>query len=343
MNVTKDRILIIAEAGVNHNGSITQAKKLIDTAAESGADYVKFQTFKAKKLVTDEARIAKYAIRNKVADSNQMKMLSRLELSESSHHILINHCNKRGIKFLSTAFDEESLKMLISMGIDKIKIPSGEITNLPYLRTAGRYGLPVILSSGMATMNEIKRAVSSIEKMGLNRSKICILQCTTEYPAPYDEVNLLAMQSISKELNLNVGYSDHTEGNEICIAATALGAKIIEKHFTLNRNLDGPDHAASIEPDELIKLVSSIRNTEKALGVKDKKAQKSEIKNIQLVRKSIHLKHFVPAGKKLSMDDFIMLRPGDGISPMDVDQYIGKKAAKNMPDRYKLNKTDVTH
>lgn len=335
------KIQIIAEAGVNHNGSLDHAFQLIDEAAKAGADFVKFQSFKAEKLVSKEAHIAEYARRNNVKDPRQIHMLKRLELDEAAHFALIDHCSKKDIKFLSTGFDEESLSMLVSLGIDHIKIPSGEITNLPYLISAAQFGLPIIISTGMATMHEIETAISHILQAGADKSQLTILHCTTEYPAPYEEINLLAMKTIEKRLNVAVGYSDHSDGIEVAIAAAALGATILEKHFTLDKTLDGPDHKASLEPNELASLVSSIRKIELALGDGVKFPQKSELKNMKIVRKSVHLKYDVSAGHELSEKDLVMLRPGDGISPMKRDELIGKKVLHSLHAHHKLRWEDL--
>src|SRR5688572_7905701 len=256
-----EKTLIIAEAGVNHNGSLEIAKKLIDAAAEAGADYVKFQTFKTEKLVSKSAKKADYQIVN-TGDENdsQFSMLKKLELSEQDHQALIEHSRQRHIRFLSTAFDLESLEFLNTLGMDLFKIPSGEITNLPYLKRIGKFGKPVILSTGMATMEEIKTAVEVLQSSGVKKTDICILHCNTEYPTPFSDVNLRAMLTISKQFNVSVGYSDHTVGIEVPVAAVALGARVIEKHFTLDRFLEGPDHLASLEPAELKQMVSAIRN-----------------------------------------------------------------------------------
>jgi len=321
------RTLIIAEAGVNHNGNIDLAKKLVDVAFEAGADYVKFQTFKAKNIVSPKAKKAGYQQLNMKSDGNsQLKMLQKLELSEASHIELIDYCNNKGIKFLSSAFDLESIKYLDDLGIDLFKIPSGEITNYPYLLSISKKNKPVVLSTGMSTIKEIQEAISILTNFSLDKKDITVLHCNTEYPTPMIDVNLKAMNSIGQQLNVKVGYSDHTLGIEISIAAVALGATVIEKHFTLDRNLQGPDHKASLEPIELKKMVESIRNIEQAIsGSGKKEPSASESKNISIARKSIHLKVSLKKGSVLSEEDIIPLRPGDGISAMQWKKVVGKK------------------
>lgn len=324
------RVLIIAEAGVNHNGDLETAKALIDTAAEAGADYVKFQTFNAKKLVSKTAKKASYQIQNtKEAEETQLKMLERLELGKEAHYLLRDHCASRGIKFLSTGFDPESLEFLNGFGIDLFKIPSGEITNLPYLRQVGRYGKPVILSTGMAEMSEVKEAIKALQLTGLEKEAITVLHCNTEYPTPFEHVNLLAMSSMKKELGLGVGYSDHTLGIEVPIAAVALGATVIEKHFTLSRQMEGPDHLASLEPGELKAMVAAIRNIENAMGDGIKAPSPSELKNKEVARKSIVAKRDILKGEVFTDENLSAKRPGTGISPMRWDQIIGTKALRD--------------
>jgi N,N'-diacetyllegionaminate synthase len=322
--------IIIAEAGVNHNGSIELAKKLIDVAVESGVDYVKFQTFKANKLVSRYAKKAEYQIINLQDGNNtQYEMLKKLELNEESHNILIDYCKKRNIGFLSTGFDIDSIDFLANVGIDFFKIPSGEITNKPYLEHIASKGLPIVLSTGMSTMNEIEDALRVINKMGVDSSQITLLHCNTEYPTPMRDVNLKAMLSLGSEFNTQIGYSDHTEGIEIPIAAVAMGATVIEKHFTLDRNMIGPDHKASIEPHELISMTSAIRNIEKALGDGVKRPSKSELKNIQIARKSIVAACDIKKGEKLTFSNLTTKRPGTGISPMKWDEVINSTASKD--------------
>jgi N,N'-diacetyllegionaminate synthase len=327
------RTIIIAEAGVNHNGDLELAKQLIDVAAKAGADYVKFQTFSADRMVSKSAPKAEYQQQVTDASETQYEMLKRLELSNEMHLNLIKHCEGKSIRFLSTGFDIESVDLLIELGIDLIKIPSGEITNLPYLRYIGSLGLPVILSTGMSTMDEIGNALTVLEVSGLSRSQITVLHCTTEYPTPMNEVNLRAIASIRNTFGVDVGYSDHTVGIEVSIAAVALGASVIEKHFTLDRSLPGPDHKASLEPPELIAMVKAIRNIEDSLGSGIKVPTLSEIKNLYIVRKSIMAKHRIEKGEVLSNSNLIVKRPGDGTSPMLWDQVIGQLASRDyLPD-----------
>jgi len=328
------RVLIIAEAGVNHNGSIKMAKQLIDVATEAGADIVKFQTFKAGKLVSKAARQAEYQKANlKNSDDSQYNMLKRLELDEAMHIELIDYCQQKGITFLSTGFDEESVDMLDRLGVPFYKIPSGEITNKPYLQHIARKLKPVVISTGMADLNEIKEALDVLTGEGLDLSMITVLHCNTEYPTPMEDVNLKAMLTIKETFKVKVGYSDHTKGIEVAIAAVAMGAEVIEKHFTLDRNLPGPDHKASLEPDELKAMVSAIRNIELALGDGVKKASKSEIKNITLARKSIVAIKKIKKGEIFSTQNIASKRPGNGINPMRWDEIIGKKSIKEFkPD-----------
>ena len=320
---------IIAEAGVNHNGSIDLAKKLIDVATDSGADYVKFQTFNAEAMVTRTAYKANYQKVLNETDIFQFNMLKRLELKRVDHEDLIQHCRKKGIHFLSTAFDHESIKLLADLNIPFFKIPSGEITNLPYLRNIGRMGKPVLMSTGMATLEEIREALNVLLEAGLEKDQITILHCNTEYPTPMEDVNLKAMLTIRDELDVAVGYSDHTLGIEIPATAVALGASVIEKHFTLDRTMSGPDHASSLEPDELKAMVDAIRNIEKAMGDGVKRPRRSELKNITIVRKSIVAKKFIKKGEIFTEDNLTLKRPGLGISPMKWDEVLGKKSKKN--------------
>lgn len=322
-------VLIIAEAGVNHNGDLELARRLIDAAAEAGADLVKFQTFKAESLVTATARKADYQTRNSGGGETQHEMLRRLELSPEAHHELIAHCAARGIGFFSTGFDLESVDFLVSLGLDKFKIPSGEITNLPYLRHVGRHGKEVILSTGMATLGDIEAAIEALEQAGTPRSMLTVLHCTTEYPTPMNEVNLRAMQSIGQAFGVAVGYSDHTPGIEVAIAATALGASVIEKHFTLDRNLPGPDHKASLEPQELKAMVTAIRNIETALGDGIKRLTPSEATNRPVARKSLVAARPIRAGEAFSEENLAAKRPGTGISPMQWDSIIGRIARRD--------------
>jgi len=325
--------LIIAEAGVNHNGDPAIARALIDVAADAGADRVKFQTFVADRLVTAGSVKAPYQLLSTAADESQRAMLRRLELSREAHLDLLAHCKARGIRFLSTAFDLESVDLLAELGADCFKIPSGEITNLPYLRHVGRFGMPVLLSTGMADLNEVAAALDALERSGTPRARITVLHCTTEYPAPIAEVNLRAMTAMRDALGVAVGYSDHTLGIEVAIAAVALGAVVIEKHFTLDRNLPGPDHRASLEPDELRALVTSVRNVERALGDGVKRPTVSELANRAVARKSIVAARFIAAGEVLGDDNLTVKRPGTGISPMLWDDIRGRGAPRDFaPD-----------
>ena len=320
---------IIAEAGVNHNGDIILAKRLIDVAADCGADFVKFQTFKADRLVTRSAHKAAYQTQSSDIEESQYEMLRRLEITKEMHVELMNHCLLRNISFLSTGFDEESVDLLVDLGQEIIKIPSGEITNLPYLRHIGRLGKRVILSTGMSTMDDIKAAIDVLEQSATPRSKITVLHCTTEYPTPLNEVNLSAMQSINETFCVSVGYSDHTPGIEVAIAAVAMGATVIEKHFTLDRNLPGPDHKASLEPNELKSMVQAIRNIEVALGDGIKCLTSSESRNKPVARKSIIAKSAIKSGDIFSNDNITTKRPGTGISPMRWDEIIGRQAIQD--------------
>ena len=324
-------VIVIAEAGVNHNGDMSIAKELINVAADAGADFVKFQSFKADKVVSPTAEKAVYQIENTADDSTtQMSMLRKLELSDQDHNVIIECCKKKRIKFLSTAFDIDGLDYLNSFDIEKFKVPSGEITNLPYLRKLSEFGKPVILSTGMASLEEIKSALDVLTQ-GIAASDIIVLHCNTDYPTNYEDVNLNAMRSIRDSLNVEVGYSDHTLGIEVPIAAIALGARVIEKHFTLDRSLPGPDHKASLEPAELKSMIKFIRNTQLAIsGDGIKKASCSEIKNKEIVRKSIHSKKAINENSIITEKDLIPLRPGNGISPMQWDNIIGKRVKRNI-------------
>ena len=322
------KTLIIAEAGVNHNGSLELAFELIDAASEAGADIVKFQTFKAENLVTKSAAKADYQLGTTNVQETQFEMIKKLELSYDMHLKLISKCKEKGIRFSSTGFDASSVDLLIELGVDFLKIPSGEITNLPYLRHVGSKGLPIILSTGMCTMQEVRNALEVLEEDGSKKSDITVLHCNTEYPTPMEDVNLLAMLSIEKELGVKVGYSDHTLGIEVPIAAAAMGATVIEKHFTLDRGMEGPDHAASLEPGELKKMVDSIRNIEKALGDREKKPSVSEKKNIAIARKSIVANKPIMIGEVFDEHNLTVKRPGTGISPMYWDNILGTKSKK---------------
>jgi N,N'-diacetyllegionaminate synthase len=325
----KSETLIIAEAGVNHNGDINLARKLIDVAADAGVNKVKFQTFSADKLVTTHARKASYQNKTTDANESQHAMIRKLELTRDMHEVLIGHCKSRGVQFFSTGFDLESIDLLVELGLDSFKIPSGEITNLPYLRNVGKFGKPVILSTGMATLSEIEAALGILEKAGTSRTLITVLHCNTEYPTPVADVNLRAMLTIRDTFGVQVGYSDHTLGIEVPIAAVALGATVIEKHFTLDRSLPGPDHKASLEPAELKAMVISIRNIEKAMGDGIKRPRSSEVKNISIVRKSLVAKCAIRVGEIFSENNLTVKRPGTGVSPMRWDEVMGCKAPDN--------------
>ncbi len=324
-----NRTLIIAEAGVNHNGDLALAMKLIDVAAEAGADLVKFQTFSADRLVTKAAAKADYQTRTTDSKESQHEMLRRLELTTEMHKELIAHCAMCNIGFFSTGFDIESVDLLVELGQDRFKIPSGEITNLPYLRHIGRMGKSVILSTGMAEMDEIQAAIAALEEAGTPRAIITVLHCTSEYPTPMAEVNLRAMLSIQAAFSVEVGYSDHTRGIEVAIAAVALGASVIEKHFTLDRNLPGPDHKASLEPEELKAMVVAIRNIEVALGDGVKRLTLSETGNRPVARKSLVASRGIRRGEVFSVENIAAKRPGTGISPMRWDEFLGKKALRD--------------
>lgn len=322
----KNKAIIIAEAGVNHNGSLELAKQLIDAAATAGADYVKFQTFKSENLVNASAAQADYQIANTGVRESQLDMLKKLELSFDDFRVLKNYCDSKGIKFLSTPFDHESIDFLVSLGIDFMKIPSGEITNLPYLRHIAHVGLPVVMSTGMCSLDDVRAALNALYSGGLTPNQITLLHCNTEYPTPMEDVNLHAMQTLKEEFGVRAGYSDHTQGICIPIAAAALGATVIEKHFTLSRSMSGPDHAASLEPQELKEMVCSIRDVETALGSGIKSITPSEEKNIKVARKSIVAKCHISAGEMFTEDNLTVKRPGTGLSPMLWDMVIGARA-----------------
>ena len=327
------RTLIIAEAGVNHNGDLALARQLIDVAAVAGADLVKFQTFTADRLATRTAQKADYQNRTTTSTESQHEMLSRLELTDAMHHELIAHCATRKIDFFSTGFDIESVDLLVRHGQNHFKIPSGEITNLPYLRHIGRLGKSVILSTGMANLGEIEAAIDALEAAGTPRAMLTVLHCTTEYPTPMAEVNLRAMLSIHAAFGVAVGYSDHTQGIEVAIAAVAMGATVIEKHFTLDRNLPGPDHKASLEPAELNAMVAAIRNIEVALGDGIKRLTTSEARNRPVVRKSLVASRAIKSGALFTAENITAKRPATGISPMRWDEVIGKTALRDFgPD-----------
>jgi N,N'-diacetyllegionaminate synthase len=327
--LSNGKTLIIAEAGVNHNGDIELAKRLIDVAADAGADIVKFQTFSADRLVTKSAAKADYQVASTDAEESQYEMLRRLELSSATHEILMEHCAKRNIEFMSTAFDEQSVDLLNGYGLNLFKIPSGEITNLAYLRHIAKVAKGVIISTGMATLDEIGAAIAVFELNGVPRSNITVLHCTTEYPAPFAEVNLRAMQTISETFDVRIGYSDHTIGITIPIAAVALGASIIEKHFTLDKTMPGPDHQASLDPAELKTMVAAIRVIESAMGNGIKAPSPTEAKNLGIVRKSLVAVRSIEAGEIFSMDNIGAKRPGTGISPMRLDEVLGCPAPRS--------------
>ena len=324
-----NRILIIAEAGVNHNGSLEMAHKLIDAAKESGADYVKFQTFKAEKAISRFAEKATYQKDRTGSDESQLEMVKKLEIDEDAHIALMDYCERVGIEFLSTPFDLDSIQLLHQLGLSVFKIPSGEITNYPYLKTIAKFNKKVILSTGMATLGDIENAIVVLTEHGTDYANITILHCNTEYPTPFEDVNLKAMQTIHQAFELPVGYSDHTLGIEVSIAAAALGAVVIEKHFTLDRSLPGPDHKASLEPMELKMMVSAIRNVEKALGGGVKRPSPSEKKNMSIARKSIVASRDIKKGQEFTVENITTKRPGDGISPMRWGEIVGRKAGKD--------------
>ena len=321
------KVYIIAEAGVNHNGSLELAKKLIDVAVEAGADAVKFQTFKTECLVCESAQKADYQKLTTSKDESQFSMLKKLELTYNMHKELIDYCNQKSIQFLFTPFDIESINMLEKLNVQCYKVPSGEITNFPYLREIGSKKKKIILSTGMSTLNEISEAIAILRKYGAN--DIAVLHCNTQYPTPMKDVNLKAIPMMAQKLKVPVGYSDHTKGIEVPIAAVALGASIIEKHFTLDCSMEGPDHKASMEPEELRTMVRAIRNIEKALGVAEKVISESEKDNMNIVRKSIVASRSIVKGEMFSEDNLTAKRPGNGISPMKWDEVLGKKASRN--------------
>lgn len=320
---------IIAEAGVNHNGSIKIAKKMIDVAAFAGADFVKFQTFKAESLVTHSADKAEYQKESTSTSESQFDMIKKLELDRAAHEELIEHCEQKGIRFLSAAFDHDSIDLLAELGIQFYKIPSGEITNLPYLRHVGRMGKPVVMSTGMSTLKEVEAAMNVLLDTGVKKDDLTILHCNTEYPTLMKDVNLKAMLTIREQLRVAIGYSDHTFGIEVPVAAVAMGATVIEKHFTLDRTMPGPDHAASLEPEELKAMVTAIRNIEKSIGDGVKKPSSSEAKNIFAARKSIVAAKKIKKGDIFTEKNLIVKRPGTGISPIRWDDVLGMAADKD--------------
>ncbi|WP_066055892.1 N-acetylneuraminate synthase [Robertmurraya korlensis] len=320
-------VYIIAEAGVNHNGSLEVAKKMVDVAKEAGASCIKFQTFVSENIVSKYAEKAEYQQQQTDATESQLSMLKKLELTHNEFIELNNYCEQREIEFLSTAFDFESIEFLKGLGMEKWKIPSGDITNLPYLIKIAKLNKPVILSTGMCTLNEVELAINTLRDNG--SGEITVLHCTTEYPTPYKDVNLLAMNTMKAEFGVSIGYSDHTTGIEVPIAAVALGATVIEKHFTLDRNMEGPDHKASLEPKELKEMVRAIRNIELAIGSDQKSPAESEIKNISIARKSIIALKNIKKGDIFTEENITVKRPGNGINPMRWFEVIGQKAVRD--------------
>lgn len=324
------KTLIIAEAGVNHNGDLDIAKNLIVEAANAGADLVKFQSFVASDFISKLAPKADYQKQSTDEGESQFEMVQKLELSKKNHLTLIDECKRCGIGFFSTAFDNGSFDLLVDLGLhDLVKIPSGEITNLPYIQYVTRFQPRVLLSTGMATLGDIEAAIRVIEESGTERSKITVMHCTTEYPTPMEDVNLSAMQNIGSAFGVDIGYSDHTAGIEVAIAAVALGARVIEKHFTLDRELPGPDHRASLEPSELRSMVSGIRNIEKAMGDGIKRPSPSELKNIPVARKSLVASQVIKVGDEFNDLNIMAKRPGIGVSPMRWNEVIGRKSTKD--------------
>ncbi len=321
--------LIIAEAGVNHNGDVQMAKMLIAAAADCGADLVKFQSFVAEKVISSSALKADYQKLSTDPEESQLDMARKLELSRDEHFELVDECNRHGIGFFSTAFDTENSDLLLELKVDYVKIPSGEITNLPFLRYVAKQGKPIILSTGMATLGDIEAAIDALECAGTDRKRITVLHCTTEYPTPMDEVNLKAMVNIGNAFGVKVGYSDHTPGIEVAIAAVSLGATVIEKHFTLDRNLPGPDHSASLEPSELKAMISAIRNIEMALGDGIKRPTPSEAENATVARRSLVAVKPIVAGELFNESNISAKRPGTGISPMRWDDIVGRASQRN--------------
>lgn len=329
----KDKVLIIAEAGVNHNGSLEIAKRLINEASSAGVDIIKFQTFKAEKLVSKAAKQAEYQKKNiGEGEETQYAMLKKLELSNEQHEELIAYCKSKNIRFFSTAFDMDSIDYLHSLDLGLWKIPSGEITNYPYLKKIASYKEPVILSTGMCELTDIENAINVLVGNGVSKDIITVLHCNTEYPTPMKDVNLKAMLEIKEKFGVKIGYSDHTEGIEIPIAAVALGATVIEKHFTLDKNMEGPDHKASLEPSELKAMVKSIRNIEQALGTGHKTISESERKNIEIARKSIVAAKDIKEGEIFTEENITVKRPGNGISPMEWENVVGKVAKRNFQE-----------
>ena len=325
-------VFVIAEAGVNHNGCLDLAYKLVDVAVEAGADAVKFQTFKAEQVISRYAEKAEYQKETTDASESQLEMVKKLELNREAHEKLMAYCRDKGIEFLSTPFDLESIDLLIELGIKTLKIPSGEITNLPYLRKIGALGKKVIMSTGMATLEEVRMALEVLVNGRAQKENITILHCNTEYPTPFEDVNLRAMLTMKDKLGVKVGYSDHTLGIEVSVAAVALGAEVIEKHFTLDKTSEGPDHKASLEPDELKAMIRSIRNIERAMGSGVKRPSLSELKNIMIARKSIIAAKDIKKGEIFTGKNITVKRPGNGISPMKWDEVIGQVAMRDFKE-----------
>lgn len=326
------KVLIIAEAGVNHNGSLDLAKKLVDEGKKAGVDIVKFQLAIPELLVSQTAKMAEYQIVNTGKEESQLEMLKKISLTFDEHKELMKYCQDNGVTYLCTPFDLPSIDFLHANGHNTWKIPSGEITNFPYLRKIASFNGDVIMSTGMCSLQDIECALNTLVQFGQNKSKITLLHCNTEYPTPYQDVNLKAMLEIGEKFGVNIGYSDHTKGIEVPIAAVALGATVIEKHFTLDRNMEGPDHKASLEPEELKAMVFAIRNIEQALGSGHKTISESERKNIEIARKSIVAACTIKKGELLTEDNLTVKRPGNGISPMRWNEILGKRAIRNFEE-----------
>ncbi len=336
-NMTKLPVIIIAEAGVNHNGVLENALGLIDAAAAAGADYVKFQTFKTELVVSAKAEMAEYQKANMNQDGSQWEMIKKLEIPLDWYPVLLARCQEKGIRFFSTGFDQDSVDMLLQWNPGYIKIPSGEMTNLPFLRFIATKKMPVIMSTGMCSLDEVKATMDVLISGGLKQNDIIVLHCNTEYPTPMEDVNLKAMLQIQSQLGVRIGYSDHTLGVEAPLAAVALGAECIEKHFTLSQDMEGPDHVASLNPEQLKAMVSGIRNVEKMMnGSGIKEPSISESKNIAIARRSIHAVRDLLGGSIIQSEDLIALRPGDGISPMRWDEILGKQLIRNVGEGEKL-------
>jgi N-acetylneuraminate synthase/N,N'-diacetyllegionaminate synthase len=335
--MTKRPVIIIAEAGVNHNGVLENALGLIDAAAAAGADYVKFQTFKTELVVSAKAEMAEYQKANMNQDGSQWEMIKKLEIPLDWYPVLLARCQEKGIRFFSTGFDQDSVDMLLQWNPGYIKIPSGEMTNLPFLRFIATKKMPVIMSTGMCSLDEVKATMDVLISGGLKQNDIIVLHCNTEYPTPMEDVNLKAMLQIQSQLGVRIGYSDHTLGVEAPLAAVALGAECIEKHFTLSQDMEGPDHVASLNPEQLKAMVSGIRNVEKMMnGSGIKEPSISESKNIAIARRSIHAVRDLLGGSIIQSEDLIALRPGDGISPMRWDEILGKQLIRNVGEGEKL-------